>query len=951
MQAQTHTHAHTMSRVACCQRGSSRVASRNACQMTVLTLLFLLSICAHVIVVAHTDDGLFYSDSVVSSSSDGPARYRWGTYRPNVYVGVRARVPQSPLIGMMWHDVDRTDSMTLHHDCDERDKLRRYGWRKHNGRSFGQHEILDSKSKVNITTEFVQIPAVEGHVHQFDEDEGYADSESWVMRVYVEEFGAKKNKNKNNKTETDESVPVRPPRNVSLFWYLADEHRAFDIDPATLTSQRPPHAAQANIDLIGTPRGKPSALVPPFHMRIRSMEGSAPLRHPLVPDDDMDDEVDPDDDDAAGQPANEIRYLGVNLPKDNGWNVKPPVENALGNSVRASLTQRMEGMLGDAFAAEQDPYKRRDMQRRALHRAKSRPVVARLPNRVDENSNLWVFQHIVSTPAVFEIVFTERRPVSSNSAEPGYVRATDAPVEYESKNDWLKRLDTDLETERVSEFLRYEDAKFETQFAQQFPQLRPETALQAIRDAETVLDDANTSDAEREELQSRITVWNRITKKGYQNMCRAALSNMIGGMGYFHGTSLVQRTHDTRPEIMRAQSLLTSVPSRSFFPRGFMWDEGFHQLLVSHFDADLSREVLQSWASLIEETGWLPREQILGGEARSRVPAEFQVQKPWIANPPTQLLAIKRLVDATASLPSDSHDMTATTEFLQRVFPALHRHTRWFLRTQHSALPGMFRWHERTDDHCLASGLDDYPRASVLIDSEAHVDLHSWMILLCDLMRDVAKWLADVADRDEMPADKDAYLQLSEQFGTQGDELRDLLDANFWNEDANMYCDYYVNTTSGTKHFVEHFGYVSLFPFMLNLVPPSSPKLEHVLDKLADPNMVWSNGGIRSLSKSDSQFGTKENYWRGPIWFNMNYLITGALYNYGHSEALAGPFSVKARTMYNSLRDNLTRNIFREFRRTGYLWEQYNATTGKGQKSHPFTGWTSLIVLVFAEQY
>lgn len=33
-----------------------------------------------------------------------PATTEWGTYRPGIYFGVKARAPQSPAFGIMWFD-------------------------------------------------------------------------------------------------------------------------------------------------------------------------------------------------------------------------------------------------------------------------------------------------------------------------------------------------------------------------------------------------------------------------------------------------------------------------------------------------------------------------------------------------------------------------------------------------------------------------------------------------------------------------------------------------------------------------------------------------------------------------------------------------------------------------------------------------------------------------------
>lgn len=84
------------------------------------------------------------------------------------------------------------------------------------------------------------------------------------------------------------------------------------------------------------------------------------------------------------------------------------------------------------------------------------------------------------------------------------------------------------------------------------------------------------------------------------------------------------------------------------------------------------------------------------------------------------------------------------------------------------------------------------------------------------------------------------------------------------------------------SYHICHKGYLSLFPFLLELLPADSPHLSAILDILHDPDHLWSLYGLRSLSKSHPDFGQGENYWRGSIWVQMNYLALRALYNVGH---------------------------------------------------------------------
>lgn len=83
--------------------------------------------------------------------------------------------------------------------------------------------------------------------------------------------------------------------------------------------------------------------------------------------------------------------------------------------------------------------------------------------------------------------------------------------------------------------------------------------------------------------------------------------------------------------------------------------------------------------------------------------------------------------------------------------------------------------------------------------------------------------------------------------------------------------------------FVPHVGYNSLLPLALELVPWASPDVATQLALLTDPEQLWSNYGLRSLSKASSMYGRRNNehnapYWRGSVWINVNFLLLRSLH-------------------------------------------------------------------------
>ncbi|KAJ4321241.1 Processing alpha glucosidase I [Neodidymelliopsis sp. IMI 364377] len=443
------------------------------------------------------------------------------------------------------------------------------------------------------------------------------------------------------------------------------------------------------------------------------------------------------------------------------------------------------------------------------------------------------------------------------------------------------------------------------------------------------------------------------------------LADMLGGIGYFQGTSKVdvsnnaiyaettrnfwEKTQDAKkhatPETRGPYELFTHTPARSVFQKGFLWNEGFHLLPVLDWDVDLAMEVVRSWLSTMDKDGWIAREQVLGAEAENNTPDEFITQYPQIANPPTLFLAVAKFVDILQGKTKYyGHKATllqvdAGKKFVTELYPLLKKHYEWWRKSQSGdveahSIPAAnlnegYRWRGRTPETNYPSGMDDYPRAEPPDATELHLDALCWVGLMSSTLEKLAFFLGTTHD---------AFTYQNHIRG-----VKTNLESVHWEGKQSVYCDTVVRNDKHT--YVCHKGYLSLFPFMTGMIEATHPRLDETLRLLRDPNHLWTDHGIRSLSQESKKYGVGDNYWRSPIFVNINYLILVQLLSLSRTP---GPQQQRCRDIYIDLRRNIVRTVFNSWKQTGYAWEQYDPVGGHGQRTQHFTGWTSLVVSIMA---
>lgn len=97
-------------------------------------------------------------------------------------------------------------------------------------------------------------------------------------------------------------------------------------------------------------------------------------------------------------------------------------------------------------------------------------------------------------------------------------------------------------------------------------------------------------------------------------------------------------------------------------------------------------------------------------------------------------------------------------------------------------------------------------------------------------------------------------------------------------------------------------------------------------------NCVHKHPVFTSISVDDLQFNPL-NYWRGPVWININWMLYGGLKNYGFYE--------DAKNLKRSIIDLVTEHGF---------YEYYNPLSGKGLGADDFSWTAALLIDLISEK-
>ena len=395
-------------------------------------------------------------------------------------------------------------------------------------------------------------------------------------------------------------------------------------------------------------------------------------------------------------------------------------------------------------------------------------------------------------------------------------------------------------------------------------------------------------------------------------------------------------------------------PSQRLYPWQWNWDSAFVVIGLAHHDPERARLEVRSLLRGQWDNGMIPHMVFHPQEVDYRPGPELWDSKGCEGSPevPTSgLIAPPVLAIAVRVL----HETAPDRAFLEEVVPRLDSWHRWFHRERTDADSGLmviFHGWESADnaprfDRALAridvEGIESIERTDTLqIAAEerpSDLDYRRYVALV--------RWLRACEYRPEPPSSAPfAYLDLplnsvlavaeddlaflQDEAACEGRRARDAAArlrtalGAMWDEEGSAYRERDLHGEEGVTGTV-----ADLFPLYAGV--PSDAQARRLVERNLleterfgpSPTAPWS---VTTVSKTSPDFDPR-NYWRGPVWINVNWFMIRGLERYG--------FRGEAEELRRLTLELVSRSGFSEY---------YEPTTGEPLGTGEFS-WSASLTL------
>ena len=365
---------------------------------------------------------------------------------------------------------------------------------------------------------------------------------------------------------------------------------------------------------------------------------------------------------------------------------------------------------------------------------------------------------------------------------------------------------------------------------------------------------------------------------------------------YYYGAIWNLRHNEYYPEGKLTRQIIR--PAVSYYDAIWNWDTPFHVFALRETAPDVAKEQILQLCELQD------KDPVNYGRIRCAYGAAWDEEQ---AQPPLLSWSAVYLYDKVQDL-----------EFVKQVYQPLVDFHNWWKNNRDINMNGIYEYQT-----CWETGWDDSPRwaamspvigdligLGVIMRAEA-IDLNCLMHIDTVSLAKMAEIIGKNDDAKSLREEAEALAQR--------------INEKMWNEELGLYMD--IDGVTGQMSGVK--SPASFYPMLAGICPKDRAK-RMVEEHLLNPKEFWTPLPVPVVSADDPNYNPN-NYWRGPVWVNINFIVITALRNYGYNEIAN---DMKAKTI-----DAITNS-------TNFM-EYYNSQTGKGVGAPNF-GWSAALYIELA---